>query len=501
MPGSILRLENVAILRISKEARGEPDAHFLSVSRAILAGGPTKRVDRFDVEVDKDSGRIRRIIGAGFITRDEGCDDGAEVERVDCDGLAVMPGMIDSHVHVTASSANLRMPASMPPSLVYCRAVPILGGMLSRGFTTVRDCGGADHGLAAAIAEGTIVGPRVVFCGKALSQTGGHGDFRTAGENALPFGPCKCCNYTIGRVCDGVTACREAVRDEARKGAGHIKIMASGGVSSPTDRLEQLQFSEEELRAIVSEANNAKIYCAAHAYTDEAVARAVRCGVKSIEHGNYASEATLEKLASAGGFLVPTLITYDRLRKDGVQDGMAPELVAKVGDLVEAGQRCLAAAKKQNVDVCYGSDLLGAMHGYQALGINLHLAAPASVGAADVLASLTVTPARMMRMEKDIGSVEVGFLADLIVVEPEVLLRPGEVLTNEERIRVIVKNGRVFKNTLGVKTHGVKRESEPSGAPAFEREAGRAEVRRVVKREAEESQMSTASGRMKRERQ
>ena len=135
-----------------------------------------------------------------------------------------------------------------------------------RGFTTVRDCGGADHGLAAATEEGTLTGPRIIYCGKALSQTGGHGDFRAAAENQLPFGSCRCCNFTIGRVCDGVIACREAVRDEVRKGCSHIKIMASGGVASPTDRLQNLQFSEEELRAIVEEANNAKIYCAAHAY-------------------------------------------------------------------------------------------------------------------------------------------------------------------------------------------------------------------------------------------
>lgn len=138
-----------------------------------------------------------------------------------------------------------------------------------------------------------------------------------------------------------------------------------GGVASPTDRLENLQFSEEELRAIVEEANNAGVYCAAHAYTDEAVRRAVRCGVKSIEHGNYASAESLRDLRRAGGFLVPTLVTYQRLVKDGVEGGMAPELVAKIGDLVEAGQRTLAAAKAENVDVCYGSDLLGAMHGWR----------------------------------------------------------------------------------------------------------------------------------------
>lgn len=253
----MLRLENVRILHVRKAANREATAN-------LSAGTHT-------VDVKKADGRIARI--SSPINRDDDPPHphGGQVERIDCAGRVLMPGLIDSHVHVTASSANLRMPASMPASLVYCRAVPILEGMLSRGFTTVRDCGGADHGLAAAVAEGTLKGPNVIFCGKALSQTGGHGDFRAAGENALASGPCRCCNYTIGRVCDGVTACREAVRDEVRKGARHIKIMASGGVASPTDRLENLQFSEDELRAIVEEADNAGVYCAAHAYTDVAV--------------------------------------------------------------------------------------------------------------------------------------------------------------------------------------------------------------------------------------
>ena len=434
----MLRLDNVKLLDVNKEPNREAYVGLTPPNEGLAK-----------VLVNKADGRIVEIVGNDQPSGDEVGD--VEVERIDCGGRTVMPGLIDSHVHVTASSANLRLPASMPPSLVYCRSVPILEGMLSRGFTTVRDCGGADHGLAAAVAEGSIRGPTVVFCGKALSQTGGHGDFRAAGENALASGPCRCCNNTIGRVCDGITACREAVRDEVRKGASHIKIMASGGVASPTDRLENLQFSEEELRAIVEEASNAGVYCAAHAYTDVAVARAIRCGVRSIEHGNYASRATLRQLAAAGGFLVPTLVTYDRLTKDGVEGGMAPELVAKIGDLVSAGQRTLAAARAEKVDVCYGSDLLGSMHGWQTHGLKLHLAAlpEGRVGAAELLASLTATPARMLRMEQNIGHVLPGYVADLLVVDGDVLSDPGGVLTDSEKnVRVIVKNGRVFKNTL-----------------------------------------------------
>lgn len=355
---------------------------------------------------------------------------------------SILPGLIDSHVHVTASSANLRMPSTMPASLVYARSVPILRGMLRRGFTTVRDCGGADHGLATAIDEGTLEGPRLVYGGKALSQTGGHGDFRAAGDNALASGACRCCDYTIGRVCDGVAACREAVRDEVRKGASHVKIMASGGVASPTDRLENLQFSEEEILAVVEEAKNAGIYVAAHAYTDRAVSRAIRCGVRTVEHGNFASRETLERLRDAGGFLVPTLVTYERLLAEGVRGGMPPELVAKVGDLVEAGQKTLATATRARVDVCYGSDLLGDMHPHQARSIALHL--DAGVEIADALASMTDVPGRMLRPPRGlkVGRLDPGYKMDFIVVdgEPD---RDPTILMDEARVRFVVKDGEV----------------------------------------------------------
>jgi len=394
-------------------------------------------------------------------------------ERVDCRGMTLMPGLIDSHVHVTASSANLRMPSTMPPSLLYARSVPILSGMLDRGFTTVRDCGGADHGLATAVEEGSIRGPRIVHCGKALSQTGGHGDFRGAGDVALASGACSCCNFTIGRVCDGADACRAAVRDEVRKGAKHIKIMASGGVSSPTDRLENLQFSEEELKCIVEEARNAGIYACAHAYTDEAIRRAIRCGVACIEHGNYASRNTLKEMRANGTYLVPTLVTYERLKIDGVANGMSQAMVDKVADLVEAGQKTLKAATEEGVMVCYGSDLLGDMHKYQAHSIKLHL--DAGVSAARVLNSLTGTPGRLlgkpwswMRAMKNInakphvskekshlqqlriGRLSPGFKADVILVDGDVANDPT-VLMDENNIKLVVKDGVIVKNILDKK--------------------------------------------------
>ena len=183
--------------------------------------------------------------------------------------------MIDSHVHVTASSADLRKPAFMTPSLLYARSVPILEEMLMRGFTTVRDCGGADHGLAAATEEER--GPRIIYCGKALSQTGGHGDFRAAAENRL-LGSCRCCNFTIGRG-DGA-ACREAARRGqervlARQGDGLRGGVPDGQVGEPAifrGRAEYRRRGEQRQNIL------------RRPRTPTKPRRAVRCGVRSIEH-------------------------------------------------------------------------------------------------------------------------------------------------------------------------------------------------------------------------
>eukprot|EP00793_Prasinoderma_coloniale_P002147 PRCOL_00002655-RA len=340
-----------------------------------------------------------------------------EVRSIDCAGGLLVPGLIDAHVHVTASSSDLRSAASLPHSLVAARAVRTLESMLRRGFTTVRDNGGADFGLARAVKEGTIKGPTIHFCGKALSATGGHGDLRLPGEHQLPS--CSCCaNPTIARVCDGEAAVRAAARDEIRKGATHLKLMAGGGVSSPTDRLTNLQFSDAELHAIVEEAAFAGIGVAAHAYTPASVKRAVQAGVASIEHGNYASDECLRLMFEKGTFLVPTLITYARILRDGEKDGMPRELVDKVGDLVEAGVDTLRRATDFGVLVAYGSDLLGASHVHQLGSIELHRRAQS---ATQVMASLTVIGAELLGLEGKAGVIEPGAHADMLLLDASVL--------------------------------------------------------------------------------
>lgn len=360
--------------------------------------------------------------------------------ELDCEGRLVLPGLIDCHVHVTASSSDLRSPGSLPPSLVTARAVRILAGMLQRGFTTVRDMGGADFGLARAVQEGSIAGPRLFFCGKALSATGGHGDMRNSGEMQLPS--CFCCQQTIGQVVDGVRDCRRAVREFVRTGATHIKLMASGGVSSPTDRLTSLQFSREELDAIIDEAQLSGTPTAAHAYTPNSILRAVDAGVTSIEHGNYANDECLDKMKRRNCFLVPTLITYQAILEEGAADGMPQELVDKVGDLVESGIDALRRAATKRVPVAYGSDLLGASHRRQLDGIALHCRVQRPQ---DVLAALTVVPARLVGAEGLLGCIIVNSAADMVVVDDEGVLEEPSLLAREGAIAHVVQGGVVVR--------------------------------------------------------
>ncbi len=245
--------------------------------------------------------------------------DGARV--VDTGGRVVIPGLIDAHVHVTATTADLAAQAEYSPVYVAAQASRTLRGMLERGFTTVRDVGGADYGLAAAVEEGLWPGPRVVFGGKALSPTGGHADMRGPGRHLVENH--QCCPG-IGLVCDGVDAVRRAAREQLRTGTSHLKIMLSGGVASPTDRIDSVQFSDDEVVAAVEEATAANRYVTGHAYTARAVNRGLRLGVRCIEHGNLIDAESVDLFREHDAFLVPTLVTYEYLKREGAAAGLPP---------------------------------------------------------------------------------------------------------------------------------------------------------------------------------
>jgi imidazolonepropionase-like amidohydrolase len=366
---------------------------------------------------------------------DAGAPSGAQV--IDGNGKFVIPGLIDCHVHVVASSADFRSLTWTPASYVYAQTARIMGQMLRRGFTTVRDLSGADFGLAMAQQEGLLDGPKIHFCGHALSQTGGHGDMRLPGEDHEPNGR-GCCG--IGRVADGVDAVRAAARDELRKGAHHIKIMASGGVSSPTDRIDSTQYSMEEMRAAVEEAEAANRYVAAHAYTARAINRALEAGVRSIEHGNLLDEESLRLFLEKDAFLVPTLVTYWALKEEGKEFGLTEEMWAKVDSVLSSGLEAIARAHEAGVKMAFGSDLLGGMHRHQNEQFRLLGKVQPAI---DAIRSATTTAAQLLGREGQIGVVAPGADADMLVLSADPLADIGVLADITDHLDVLIQNGRV----------------------------------------------------------
>ena len=344
--------------------------------------------------------------------------------RIDGRGKTVIPGLIDCHVHVTAATAGFPALRRWSPAYTTVRALTILSAMIRRGFTTVRDAGGADWGLAQAIQQGHAVGPRLRYCGQAISQTGGHGDMREPGD--VVHDVCHCA-AGLGRIADGVAAVRTACRDEIRKGATHIKIMASGGVSSTTDRLDSTQFSMEELRASVEEAEAANIYVMAHAYTARAINRALEAGIRSIEHGNYLDQSSCDLFKQHEAYFVPTLATYFALPKEGLAAGLHPSMVAKIGDTLDRGLEALELAHNSGVSIAYGTDLLGEMQKWQLHEFALRREV---VGIANALRSATSDAARLLNMEGQVGTLAPGAFADVLLLDQD----PLEVLDTLENL-------------------------------------------------------------------
>ncbi|KQK29027.1 peptidase M38 [Bosea thiooxidans] len=389
--------------------------------------------DRF---VCVEGGLIRQV-------SDRPIADGT-ARRIDLKGKTLMPGLIDCHVHVIANSANFGQNALLPDALVALQAVKLMGEMLHRGFTTVRDVGGATHALVEAQEQGLYVGPRLVICGKALSQTGGHADFRGRYDNRRP-------DYqthqlgSLGRVCDGVDACRAAARDEIRQGAQFIKIMANGGVASPTDPIAFLGFSDAEIAAIVEEAHNAQTYVSAHLYTDEGIARAVKLGVRSVEHANLVEAPTARLMRERGAIACPTLVTYEALNNEGASYGLPASSVAKIDDVRLRGLESLGILSEAGVTMAYGTDLLGAMHRHQSEEFVIR---GRILPAIEVIRSATVNAAELIGMPGKIGVIKPDAYADFIVVDGDPLADLSLLTGQGRHMPVIMKNGEFIKNEL-----------------------------------------------------
>ena len=399
---------------------------------------------------DSDSGRIGPlstlvVAGARIVERVDEPRDAAPGDRVvAAGGRVATPGLIDAHVHVMAVSHDLWRLAAQPPSLITAQSAAVLAGMLDRGFTTVRDAAGADFGLQEAVRRGLFAGPRLYIAAQPLTQTGGHADIRPQGTKELV---CTCAGLGIvGAIADGDAEVRRAVREQIRNGANQIKIMAGGGVASPTDPIDGTQYSLAELAAICEEAEAANTYVMAHAYSPRSISRAVRSGVRSIEHGNLLDEDSARAMKEEGAFLVPTLVTYAALGDEGARLGWSESMLAKLERVRHRGVEAIALARAEGVPVVFGTDLLGHMHGRQneEFALRLPVQSPA-----EILQGATAVAARLLRAEGQVGTLAAGALADVLVVEGDPTQSVAMWADPAAGIRLLMQGGRVVRSSLG----------------------------------------------------
>ena len=392
------------------------------------------------------------IEGAAVVVEDEKIKDvlpkgnvGAlpgPVTTLDLKGATLMPGLTDAHVHICAVTENITdQHRYYPPSYIAARAMKRAEECLMQGFTTVRDAGGADYGFRMALEEGHFPGPRLLVSGRYLSQTGGHGDKRRRSEWTDPV---DCCVGMIGFIADGPDEVRRAARENIRRDVDQIKIMASGGAMSPSDELDTTQYTVAEMRAAVEEAEAVGKYVLAHAYSDTAVRKALEAGVRSIEHGNLIRETAAKAIKDANAFLVPTMVTYEAIYREGKKYGIGDHQIFKINLAREQSLRGLEHAYKAGCQIGSGSDLLGDMMAQRAVEFELKAEVMKPM---EVLLSATRVNAALFKMSDKIGTVEPGKYADLLVVTGNPL-KNLRVFQDQDNLRVIMKGGRMFKRMV-----------------------------------------------------
>jgi imidazolonepropionase-like amidohydrolase len=372
----------------------------------------------------------------------------ANSKTVNLRGKYICPGLIDCHVHMAATPGSFvyKNMFDIHPSTHAYRTTFVVKEMLLRGYTTARDCGGADAALRDAIAEGLLPGPRLFIAGKALSQTGGHGDGRAPHEQQdVTLACCGGHQPALARVVDGVPACLHAARDELRQGANFLKIMCGGGLASLSDPLDMIQFTAEEIQAITTTAANMHTYVTAHAYTPKAIRHAVDNGVMGIEHGNFIDNDTARLCAEKGVIITPTLITYQAGLRPPFDHFYTDDQKRKARQILNVGLNSLKVCKEAGVMMCYGTDLLGGTNFWQNEEFSVRSAVLSPV---EILRSATTNAAKLLMHEGKLGTLQAGAFADLLILSDDPLENISVLDQVDRTLLAIIKDGRVVSSCL-----------------------------------------------------
>lgn len=365
---------------------------------------------------------------------------------IDVDGRTLMPGLIDAHLHAYFSDVSWQKVDHAGEAYRTAHAIRMLGHALDCGFTTVRDVGGGDYGLWRAVEDRLFRAPRFVYAGKMLSMTGGHGDTRLSSESQHTEGYCSCGEANaLCVVADGVEACVKAAREELRRGAHCIKVMASGGVASPTDPIWTNQYREDEIRAIVNEASERRSYVSAHCHPASAVRRCVEFGVRVIEHGTLIDDATAKLVADRGAYVVPTLVIIYVLAERGRELGLLPQSQAKVEAIFRQALQGLESMRNAGVKIGFGTDLLGETYTQQCREFTIRKEVFSPL---EILRQATSVNAAILQEADKLGCIKPGAQADLLVVEDDPLKDIELLAASGRNLRVIMRAGELVKNEL-----------------------------------------------------
>ena len=368
----------------------------------------------------------------------------AKKSEIDASGETVMPGLIDSHLHLIGLKTDRILEEMLvrPEQLGLIKSVYDAVDLLEAGFTTVKDCGGFGIYLKRAIAEGTMRGPRILSAGYTLSQTAGHGDTHYI---PVEWVDARGSKKGMSLLCDGVSECIKAARYALRQGADFIKIMASGGVMSMVDRPEHTQFTLEELRAIVEEARHVGKFVTAHCQGTEAMKNCIETGVKTIDHAFYPDDEVIRMAKKRGDVVfVPTLSIAWRIVSEGEEAGYPPWAVAKGKEVWEIMKKNIARLYRAGLTIASATDFCGSpllKHGDNAMELEL-LVKHCGFKPMDAIVAATRNGAKACGLEKEIGTIEKGKLADIIIVEGNPL-KDIKVLQDKRKIKMVMKEGKI----------------------------------------------------------